>query len=113
MDVGVLVGTENAVSTIALSYRAAKPITDVHVICEGDTYRYEDGCLSSQRYGTQRFDEMRTFSKAVEQQDALFVDSIANGVPPSPGPQTLLPVYETLQRAMSDIEIRGEVEARG
>ena len=64
---------------VALSYRADQPSTDVVAICDGDTYRYEHGTLSSRKSGVQEVDVAASFAAAVERQDAAFVEAASRG----------------------------------
>jgi 2-hydroxy-4-carboxymuconate semialdehyde hemiacetal dehydrogenase len=97
MDAGVLLrATSGAMATVALSYRADRPSTDVVAICDRDTYRYERGELSSQGSGVQEVDVAASFAAAVEKQDAAFIDAASGGRQSSPAPLELSALYKTL-----------------
>jgi len=102
MDAGVLLRAKSgSMATVALSYRADRPSTDVVAICDSDTYRYERGELSSRRSGVEEVDVPACFAAAVEKQDAAFVDAVRRGVPSSPAPLELMALYKTLGQIAS------------
>jgi 2-hydroxy-4-carboxymuconate semialdehyde hemiacetal dehydrogenase len=97
MDAGVLLRAKGgAMATVALSYRADQPSTDVVAICDGDTYRYEHGALSSRKSGVQEFDVAASFAAAVERQDAAFVEAASRGAQSPLAPVELSALYKTL-----------------
>ena len=107
MDGGVLLRTTTgALATIALSYRADRPSTDVVAVCDGDTYRYEQGTLSSRTSGVQEFDVATSFIDAVERQDAAFVEAAIRGAHSSLAPLELSVLYKTLSLVADEIQMR-------
>jgi 2-hydroxy-4-carboxymuconate semialdehyde hemiacetal dehydrogenase len=103
LEVGVVLRSRSgALATLALSYSAQQPSTDVMVICDDRTYRYEHGLLTSSDGTRESYDEAALFVEAVRLQDATFVDAVSSGVSPSPTPVELAAVYRTLQR-VSDL----------
>ena len=76
-----------SLATIALSYTAEAPSTDLLVHCDDRSYRCDSGAFRDD------------FAGAVRRQDAHFLDLDA---PPSPAPQELAELYRTLQR-VSDL----------
>ena len=88
LDVGVVLRTRSgSLATIALSYTAEAPSTDVLVHCDDRSYRCESAVLRD------------AFAAAVRRQDAHFLDL---DTPASPGPHELAELYRTLQR-VSDL----------
>jgi len=111
MDGGVLLRTTTgALATIALSYRADRPSTDVVAICDRDTYRYEQGTLSSRTSGAQEFDVTASFTEAVERQDAAFVEAASRRAHSSLAPLELSALYKTLS-IVAD-QIHEQLQAR-
>jgi 2-hydroxy-4-carboxymuconate semialdehyde hemiacetal dehydrogenase len=95
MDVGILLRTgSGGLATIALSYTAHRPSTDLLVICDGETFRYERGLLTASDGRSCAYDEGRLFEDAVDRQDALFVES--GDVTPTPA--ELARTYDALGR---------------
>jgi 2-hydroxy-4-carboxymuconate semialdehyde hemiacetal dehydrogenase len=111
MDAGVLLrATNGALATIALSYRADRPSTDVLAVCDRDTFRYEGGTLSSRGTGVQEFDEDELFTDAVQRQDAVFVEAVSRGAHASPTPLELSGVYSALSLVTREIRLRLQSE---
>jgi 2-hydroxy-4-carboxymuconate semialdehyde hemiacetal dehydrogenase len=99
LDAGIVLRARSgALATIALSYTAKRASTDFMVNCDGVTYRYERGVLSSSDGLDRTYDEAELFAEAVHSQDAAFADAVATGRPAAPGPADLLAAYEVLQR---------------
>jgi 2-hydroxy-4-carboxymuconate semialdehyde hemiacetal dehydrogenase len=97
LDAGVLLrAATGAMATVALSYRADRPSTDVVAICDRDTYRYERGELWSGGSGVEEVDIAASFAAAVEKQDAAFVDAASDGRQSSLAPLELTALYRTL-----------------
>jgi 2-hydroxy-4-carboxymuconate semialdehyde hemiacetal dehydrogenase len=103
LDAGIVLRARSgALATIALSYSAQRPSTDFMVICEGVTYQYGRGVLTSSEGLSESWDETELFAEAVRSQDTAFVDAVAAGRPTSPGPGELVAVYDVLRR-VSDL----------
>ena len=84
LDLGVVLRTRSGgLATIALSYTAEAPSTDLLVHTDDRSYRCDSGAFRDD------------FAGAVRRQDAHFLDLDA---PPSPGPQELAELYRTLQQ---------------
>jgi 2-hydroxy-4-carboxymuconate semialdehyde hemiacetal dehydrogenase len=83
LDAGIVLRTRaGGLATIALSYTAETPSTDVLVHCDGASYRVEGAAFQD------------AFADAVRRQDAHFLDL---DTPASPAPQALAELYRTLQ----------------
>ena len=97
MDVGVVMqSVSGALVTIALSYRAQSAGTDFLVMCDGATFTYAHGILSSSDGTSLRHDEADVFRDAVRTQDAAFVLGAREGSAAGPTPTDLVPLYRVL-----------------
>jgi 2-hydroxy-4-carboxymuconate semialdehyde hemiacetal dehydrogenase len=110
LDAGIVLRSgSGAIVTLALSYSAQGASTDLMVVCDDRSYRYEHGVLTSSDGMRESHDEASVFVDAVRRQDAAFVEAVSTGSAASPTPAELSAVYRTLQR-VSD-EIRGRAPA--
>jgi 2-hydroxy-4-carboxymuconate semialdehyde hemiacetal dehydrogenase len=84
LDAGIVLRTHSgSLATIALSYTAEAPATDLLVHTDDGSHRCESGAFRDD------------FAGAVRRQDAHFLDL---DTPASPAPQELAELYRTLQR---------------
>jgi 2-hydroxy-4-carboxymuconate semialdehyde hemiacetal dehydrogenase len=108
LDVSIALRTKSGrLATIALSYSALRPVAEVILIGESETFRITEGVLRQpEELTSDDTGSLSAISAAVRAQDDLFVSSVLGEAVARPTPVELLPRFLALRDVDAQVNAR-------